>query len=357
MSNRTLEKEMATLVSTTGTLIALTLLTLSALGQPLASAKKIPTWTSEDIMQKKLPPTSQAASINSSGDRQSRPPHNWTKVAPVGEEFRVRMPYTAELSTQPDPRNRNEVMRIYSTHNDGGIYIVTSQNRTPQSGVSDEALLNSVVSEYKHSFFKSLGEHGGQSKILAERDLTLDGFPGCELMGDIPSVSRIYVTKRHVYTLIWMDIVVGDLPGEVHPQWFLDSFRLGWLNTAQASTGIRRDTAGMVRGARVVEHGIGGQLLERSLGKGETQKAVILAKPEPSYTENARRNQVVGTVTLRVVLPASGHVSDIRVVSGLPYGLTKRAIEAARKIKFKPATKNGRAVSQFMIIEYNFNLY
>ena len=342
---------MAALFSTTGTLLAVTLLTYSALGQePSSRPKKVPT-VGEDTMQKKRPATSQAASTNSSG---SGHPHNWIKVAPAGEEFIVRMPYTAELAIQPDPRNGNEVVRTYSTRNDGGIYIVTSKNRTHQSGVSDEALLNSVVSEYKRSFFKSLGERGGQGKIVEERDVTLDRFPGHEyqfLMGDTPGVSRIYITKRHFYTLIWMNIVIADLPGEVHPDWFLDSFRLGKLNTA--STGVRRDTAGMDSGiAGLVEYGIGDKSRERSSGK-----AVILSKPEPTYTENARRNQVAGTVVLRVVLHASGHVSEIRVVRGLPYGLTKRAMEAAKRIKFKPAMKDGRAISQFMIIEYNFSPY
>ena len=350
---------MATLFLTTGTLLAVTLLTYSAhRQQPSARPKKVPTLSSEDIMQKKRPSTSQAASTNR--DRQRGPSHNWIKVAPVGEEFTVRMPHTAELETQPDPRNRTEVVRTYSTSNDGGIYIVTSQSRTHQSGVSDQALLNSVASEYKQSFVKSVAEDGGHVQIVEERDLTLNGFPGREyqyLMGDTPGVSRIYITKRQLYTLTWMNIVVADLPGEAHPHWFLDSFRLGKLNTARASSGLRKYTAGAGTsvGARV--YGIGDGLLERSSGKEGTYKAVILSKPEPSYTQSARRNQVVGTVSLRVVLRASGRVSDIQVVRGLPYGLTERAMKAARRIKFKPATKDGRAISQFMIIEYNFNLY
>ena len=33
------------------------------------------------------------------------------------------------------------------------------------------------------------------------------------------------------------------------------------------------------------------------------------------------------------------------------------ALNAARGIKFKPATKDGRPVSQFVTIEYNFYIY
>ena len=88
-----------------------------------------------------------------------------------------------------------------------------------------------------------------------------------------------------------------------------------------------------------------------------TQKARILARPEPQYTEEARKNQVSGTVVLRAVFSSSGAVTNIRAVSGLPYGLTERAIAAARQIRFSPAMKDGRAVSQHIQIEYNFNLY
>jgi len=91
--------------------------------------------------------------------------------------------------------------------------------------------------------------------------------------------------------------------------------------------------------------------------KDVTVKARILSRPEPQYTEEARKNQVSGTVVLRAVFSSGGQVTNIRTVSGLPYGLTERAIAAARMIRFSPAMKDGRAVSQYIQIEYNFNLY
>ncbi|HEX8921515.1 MAG TPA: energy transducer TonB, partial [Pyrinomonadaceae bacterium] len=88
-----------------------------------------------------------------------------------------------------------------------------------------------------------------------------------------------------------------------------------------------------------------------------SSKARILSRPEPQYTEEARKNQVSGTVVLRAVFSANGQVTNIRTVSGLPNGLTERAMAAARQIRFAPATKDGRPVSQYIQIEYNFNLY
>jgi TonB family protein len=92
-------------------------------------------------------------------------------------------------------------------------------------------------------------------------------------------------------------------------------------------------------------------------GSEVEQRARLLFKPEPQYTEEARRNQITGTVMLRVVFSSAGEVVQIRAVRTLPFGLTERAIAAAHQIKFVPAIKGGRPVSVFMQLEYNFNLY
>jgi TonB family protein len=88
-----------------------------------------------------------------------------------------------------------------------------------------------------------------------------------------------------------------------------------------------------------------------------TQRALITSKPEPSFTEDARKNNVTGLVRLRAVLSASGAVTGITVIKGLPDGLTEKAIEAAKQIKFRPAQKDGHVVSQYVTLEYNFNIY
>jgi TonB family protein len=92
-------------------------------------------------------------------------------------------------------------------------------------------------------------------------------------------------------------------------------------------------------------------------GSQVEQRARVLFKPEPQYTEEARKNQVTGTVMLRVVFSSSGEVVQIRARRMLPFGLTEQAIAAARQIRFVPAMKDGHPVSVFMQLEYNFNLY
>ncbi|MGH9900619.1 MAG: energy transducer TonB [Pyrinomonadaceae bacterium] len=104
--------------------------------------------------------------------------------------------------------------------------------------------------------------------------------------------------------------------------------------------------------------GGGGGDYSRTFSSREvTRKAIITAKPEPGFTEEARKNNVTGAVKLRLVLASSGQVTQISVVKGLPDGLTEKAISAARQIRFQPAQKDGRAVSQYVTVEYNFNIY
>jgi TonB family protein len=86
------------------------------------------------------------------------------------------------------------------------------------------------------------------------------------------------------------------------------------------------------------------------------QRAQILAKPEPGYTEEARRAGVTGVVRLRVVLGGDGKVRHVLVLRRLSHGLTEQAVEAARRVRFNPATLNGQPVSQYVILEYGFNI-
>jgi TonB family protein len=74
------------------------------------------------------------------------------------------------------------------------------------------------------------------------------------------------------------------------------------------------------------------------------QPVVILEKPNPVYTQEARRLGIEGEVQVQVVFPASGPVRVLRVTKGLGHGLDEAAIRAAQQIRFKPALQQGRPV-------------
>jgi len=88
-----------------------------------------------------------------------------------------------------------------------------------------------------------------------------------------------------------------------------------------------------------------------------TLRPTILYREKAKYTETARNNGVEGTVVLQAVFHVSGSITDIRVIRELPDGLTEKAIEAAKKIRFTPAMKDGAPVSVRGSLEFTFNLY
>lgn len=87
------------------------------------------------------------------------------------------------------------------------------------------------------------------------------------------------------------------------------------------------------------------------------EKARILSKPAPEYTKLARSRGDKGTVRLNAVLAFDGKVRNILALNSLGGGLTEQAIDAAKRIRFLPALIDGRPVSQYIVIEYHFNIY
>jgi protein TonB len=64
-----------------------------------------------------------------------------------------------------------------------------------------------------------------------------------------------------------------------------------------------------------------------------------------------------GYVILRAILAADETVKHIEIITGLPDGLSQSAIAAARQIKFKPAMKDGKPVSVWIELEYQFQIF
>jgi TonB family protein len=93
------------------------------------------------------------------------------------------------------------------------------------------------------------------------------------------------------------------------------------------------------------------------LPMSQNLRPTILYREKAKYTENARQNRVQGAVVLSVIFGADGKIHNIRVVRGLPHGLTETSIEAAQHIRFQPAIHNSRPVSVQATLEFNFALY
>lgn len=83
----------------------------------------------------------------------------------------------------------------------------------------------------------------------------------------------------------------------------------------------------------------------------------IISKPRAVHTDIAKSKNIEGTVQLKVTFKKDGTIGKIKIIKGLPDGLTEQAVEAAKKIRFNPAIKKGKPVTVTKIVEYTFTIY
>jgi len=89
----------------------------------------------------------------------------------------------------------------------------------------------------------------------------------------------------------------------------------------------------------------------------DVSKPIPIYKPEPTYSEEARKAKYQGAVELWIVVDATGNVSDVRVARPLGMGLDEKAVEAVRTWKFKPAYRNRIPVRVRVMVEVVFRLF
>jgi len=70
---------------------------------------------------------------------------------------------------------------------------------------------------------------------------------------------------------------------------------------------------------------------------GLIEGPVLVKRVDPAYPDLARRAGIDGTVELEVSIDATGKVTDVEVVRGLPLGLSQAAADAVHQWTYKPA--------------------
>lgn len=83
---------------------------------------------------------------------------------------------------------------------------------------------------------------------------------------------------------------------------------------------------------------------------------VLVTRVEPRYPEFARRAGIFGDVVLRIVVDASGAVSNVQVVAGARGGLSEAAVDAVRRWTYRPAHVDGRPVAVVKVVRVRFSL-
>ena len=121
---------------------------------------------------------------------------------------------------------------------------------------------------------------------------------------------------------------------------------------------------GRSSGKSVATGGFGSEQVVRSTGpkiaqadSGPASTPVeITFKPNPIYTDDARKLRLEGEVLLEVLFGANGTLHVNRVVRGLGHGLDENAIAAANKMRFKPALRSGQPMDSTAIVHVVFQL-
>jgi TonB family protein len=100
--------------------------------------------------------------------------------------------------------------------------------------------------------------------------------------------------------------------------------------------------------------GYGGGLM--SVGGGVSAPQ-LLKSVDPEFTEDARRQNYQGSVSIKLIVDSQGNPQDVRLLSHLGMGLDEKAIEAVRQYRFRPAMYQGHPVSVQILIDVDFHLH
>jgi TonB family protein len=269
--------------------------------------------------------------------RMAPPSSAWQKYRVEGEEFSIALPTVPAMATYKSSQDRfNQKVRTQhqlGVYADGVVYTIYSDDDDPQKGITN-------------SLERLLPAQGWDP--ATEQIVSHDGVPGKQYTSSHPlgGVIQVFATKKHFYRIQ----AFGATAADPRVQHFFSSLTFGKNEGIEISDGPGTPL-------EPVDGSVQIPAADVFTGNPVDRKIIIFMKPEPSYTEEARQRRVVGTVLIRAVASANGSMVNIEVKQGLPAGLTEQAVEALKKMKFIPAAKDGKLVSTWIELEYNFNLY
>ena len=82
----------------------------------------------------------------------------------------------------------------------------------------------------------------------------------------------------------------------------------------------------------------------------------VMASVSPVYPTDLRKKRVEGSVTIVFLLDENGRIEDARVENSTHPGFEQPALNALRKWKFKPGTKDGGSVKTHMRLPMVFRI-
>src|SRR5947209_5869566 len=89
---------------------------------------------------------------------------------------------------------------------------------------------------------------------------------------------------------------------------------------------------------------------------GDVKAPIATNRVKPDYTDAARKAHINGVVVVEAIVNKQGEVEQVKVLKGLPMGLSEQAVEAVKKWRFRPGTLNGDPVEVIFSLTVNFTL-
>ena len=84
-------------------------------------------------------------------------------------------------------------------------------------------------------------------------------------------------------------------------------------------------------------------------------KLNIKEQPLPELPKNHSTMDIQGTVVLKVQFLDFGEIGEITPVQSLPLGITEKAVDAAKRIKFDPEIRDGKPVTVTRELQYIYS--
>lgn len=278
---------------------------------------------------------------------------NWQAFSPSSDEFSVDTPLTLR---QEGDNHAKSSRKFFGAINGVYVYVFSDPLKTKHyfSAVRD--------------ILPKLGQSADLIDGTGVNSITFkDTFGYWHILTTLRTESRVYLAQT----------VTLDEKNDVASR-FITSFALGpklpFVPQSETITDIKSDE---VKSSSVGQGG--GQGSGRGSGNGagsgngvgsggtstnppppasgRTSSVRILTKARPAYTDMARIYEISGTVILRVTFLAAGEVGSISPVTRAPFGLTEKAIEAAKRITFEPAYLHGSPQTVVKQIEYSFAIF
>jgi len=145
----------------------------------------------------------------------------------------------------------------------------------------------------------------------------------------------------------------------------------GGSQTLTESIKLERSTGGRMRletkspnntglqiadGQYVWTYSSGSRTYTKTVQSNDPANDAPIFKVEPEYSKEARQAKLQGSKLLYIQVSPNGRATSMDIVKPLGMGMDEKAMEAVKRWRFKPGTKDGEPVTVEATVEINFKL-